>query len=65
MLTFGFKIFSIAFESGEWNIHGVNPSGNTAAATMQAVRPILWSEARLFDREILEIEPKSKAAPAV
>ncbi len=50
MLTFGFKIFAIALEDGTWQVHGVEPSGNTAAATTKAVRSILWAEGALLDR---------------
>jgi hypothetical protein len=48
LLTFGFKVFGIAYAQGNWQIHGQPPSGNIAFMTGHQAAPILLSPGKLM-----------------
>jgi hypothetical protein len=48
LLTFGFKVFGIAYAQGNWHIHGQPPAGNISFLTAHDTAPVLLSPGRLM-----------------
>jgi hypothetical protein len=49
MLTFGFKVFGLAFANGSWQIHGVAPAGSTAFFMGHEPAPVLLATGLMMD----------------
>jgi hypothetical protein len=50
VLTFGFKVFGIAYANGSWQIHGQAPAGNLAFSLPSEPAPILLSDGQLLEK---------------
>jgi hypothetical protein len=48
MVTFGFKVFGISFDQGNWQIHGQAPDKNIAYAMPHDPKPLLLSQGALL-----------------
>jgi|HubBroStandDraft_2_1064218.scaffolds.fasta_scaffold00415_14 hypothetical protein len=49
LLTFGFKVFGIAYANGSWQIHGQAPAGNIAFSLPSEPGPVLLSDGQLLE----------------
>jgi hypothetical protein len=50
LVTFGFKVFGIAYAQGNWQIHGKAPNKDIAFVTAREPKPIMLSDGRLLTK---------------